>query len=398
MNIQTEVRNATLDDLVPLLQAQHEAKLDVVIPATNLRSEGALLKVKGITVFDDATIRPTAIMDGHIAQRLDIPVKYVRRLRAERPDLYDANFNGWIHGLTATDVDGQDIPADERNFLLRTFLDPDGGEGIGRALLSDRYAPIENLDVLMAALSAIQESGIDAQVVRSNLSETRMSVRFAAPGIAALAPELLKGYNAPVAGWGDLNAVRAVAEREGKAYAPGTEPVVFAGFDLDNSETGGGAFVLCPVITVQICGNGLRLDVAQVRKVHLGAQLEEGNLVWSQETKEATVALVKSQTKDAVKAFLDLDFLRGEVAKIEALAGVEVTDPLKTVSAVSKALAYTDEQAAGILGHFVKGGQMTAGGVLNAVTSFAQTVESPDEAFALEDKAVQTLELVAALR
>lgn len=405
MTIQTEARNASLDDLVPMLIGQHDLKVDAVVPATAIRSEGAVLKVKGIQVFGDAQVRPTAIMDGHIATRLDIPVKYVRRMRSERPDLYDANVNGWIHGSgdkLPMDAEGMvhfqpcdDM--DKRRFLLRTFSDPEGGEGIGRALLSDHYAPIEHLDVLFAALDGIKESGTECQVVRANLSETRMNVRFAAPGIAALAPTLLKGYNAPVPGWGDLNRIREVAGREGKGYEPGSEPIVFAGFDVDNSETGGGAFSVTPVLTVQICGNGLKINIAALRKVHLGGKLEEGSIRWSNETQQKALALVQSQTKDAVEAFLDIDFLKGTVADIEAKAGAPVEDVVKTIELIGKQLSYSEEAQAGILAHFIQGGQLTAGGILNAVTSYAQVVASPDDAFDLEGTALQAMEVAYAM-
>ena len=233
--------------------------------------------------------------------------------------------------------------------------------------------------------------------MRANLTETRMNVSFAAPGIAALAPELLHHYNPQVKGWGDLMRVREVAQREGKMYEPGTEPIVFAGFDLDNSETGGGAYNIWPVIVVEACGNKLRLEITQaMRKIHLGARLEEGIVQWSDETRRKTVELVKSQTADAVTAFLDIDFLAAQIAPIEEKAGKELEHPLEAVQAVSKELAYTQEQQDGILDHFLKGGQMTAGGVLNAVTSFAQTVESADEAYGLEAGALKALEVAYA--
>ena len=343
--IPTEARNATLQDLFPMLQKQHDLKLDAVVPMTAIRSEGGVLRVDGLRVFGDALIRPTAIMDGQIATQLGVPVKYLRQLREQRPDLYDANVNGWVHGLRGAGQQGPDghfeggemvYPADDRTVLLRTFLDPDGGEGVGRAILSDKYAPIENIDVLMAALEGINASGVECSVLRSNLTETRMNVSFAAPGIAAMAPELLRGYNPQVKGWGDLMRVREVAAREGKMYEPGTEPIVHAGFDLDNSETGGGAFNVWPVIVVEACGNKLRLDITQaMRKIHLGAKLEPGVVRWSAETRQKSVELVKSQTVDAVTSFLDPAFLAEQLAPIEAKAGAELAEPLKVVEHVS---------------------------------------------------------------
>lgn len=404
--IETEARNASLEDLVPMLQRLHELKLDAVVPEQSIRAEKGLLRVEGLKVFGDAIVRPTAIMDGQIAGHLNIPVKYLRQMRAERVDLYDANVNGWLHGYSDIDTI---VPGRQGSVLLRTFLDPNegGGEGVGRALLSDRYGAIEHIDVLMAALEGIAESGVECQVVRANLTETRMSVRFAAPGIAALAPVLLGGYRPNAEGIEQFHApaspvIAQLRERYGidhLGYAPGTEPIVFAGFDLDNSETGGGAFNLGAVFTVEACKNGLKLDAVQsLRRIHLGSKLEAGIVKWSHETRQKQAELVRSQTKDAVQAFLSEDFLVESLQGIEAKAGAPIaaTDVTKTLEHVAKELAYTQEQQAGILAHFISGGQLTTGGVLNAVTSYAQTVESADEAYDLESGAMKALEVAFA--
>ena len=48
-----------------------------------------------------------------------------------------------------------------------------------------------------------------------------------------------------------------------------------------------------------------------------------------------------------------------------------------------------------ILGHFIRGGQLTAGGVMQAVTSVAQTLDDADAAHELEAQAVRVLDLAA---
>lgn len=399
--INTELRAGGLDEISALLEAQQAAKVDAVVPAQAIRSEMGTLRVRGMRLFGDAELRPTEIMDTQIATRLDIPPAYLKRLHQARPDLYDLNVNGWIYGMSEGYATRNQVPADERpgpderKFLVRSFLDEDG-KGIGRALFSDRYAPIDNLDVLFSALEGINQARVECHLVKATLSERRMTVRFAAPGVAALAPKLLEGYRAPVPGWGDLEHLRAVVGREGMSYAPGTEPVVFAGFEISNSETGGSAFEVTPVITVQVCKNGLKLNLTKFRRVHLGGRLEEGTIDWSHETQQHQMALVRSQTVDAVHAFLNIDFLRGEVARIEENADKPIEDPVQAVELVAQKLAYSDSERSGILKMFVQGGQMTAGGILNAVTAYAQTVESPDAAFDLENRALEAFELVAA--
>jgi hypothetical protein len=50
-----------------------------------------------------------------------------------------------------------------------------------------------------------------------------------------------------------------------------------------------------------------------------------------------------------------------------------------------------------MLDHFIRAGQTTAGGVLQAVTSYAQTVADPEQAYALESTALSALDLAATL-
>lgn len=404
MTVQTEARNATLADLGDLLRAQHVEKTDMVVPASMLRSTGGNIVItqdsgiEGLGELNVGTYRPTQIMDGHIADKLGIPVKYVRRMRDERPDLYDANVNGWLHGdRSHLPAEGETlVGTDPRSFLFRGFNGGGDDEGIGRALLSDTYKPIDNLDVLIACLSAIKESGIEAEVVSANLTETRMSVQFAAPAIAMLVPELLQTYRSPLPGWesrtGNLTA-EALAHG---LYPRGQEPVLFAGFELNNSETGGGAFVLTPRFTVALCRNGWKLTGDAMRTIHLGGKLEAGQVRWSDDTQRKNVELVMAKTKDAVTTFMDIEYMKTKVAEMGEKAGKTLTQPGKVLEVVSKELKFTEAETAGILDFFISSGQPTPGGVLQAVTAYAQTVANADQAHDLENVAMKAMDLAAA--
>ncbi|MGO9077853.1 MAG: hypothetical protein ACLQDY_02270 [Streptosporangiaceae bacterium] len=59
-------------------------------------------------------------------------------------------------------------------------------------------------------------------------------------------------------------------------------------------------------------------------------------------------------------------------------------------------LRFTDGQQAAILDHFIRGGDVTAGGVLHAVTSAAQAQAGPDAAWEMESAALRALDLAAA--
>lgn len=374
-------RNADLTGVLNMLRDQQARKHDIVVPASKVYSHHANIVVAGAEqeiTLDGVTnvngvYRPTSVADENIATKLGIPRAYLRTMRETRPDLYDANVNGWLRGgvnKTAVVAD-----PDQRSFLIRTFKGDDGGEGIARAVLSDTYKVIDNIDVLMSALDGIRAAGVDVNIDGGDLTERRMVVRVVAPEVQALAPALLKGYRSPFTGQtGDDN------------------PTVFAGFQISNSEVGGGAFSIVPRLVVQVCNNGMTITKDALRNVHLGGKMEEGVIRWSDETNQKSLDLVKSRTADAVRTFLDTDYMTKVIERAEREAGVEVAD-VYMVRTMTKPLGYTEDQIDGILSHFVKGGQMTVGGVHNAATAYAQTVEDGDTAYDIEARAGALLKI-----
>jgi hypothetical protein len=410
MTVQLEARNATLQDFARLLQDQHTRKLDVVAPASAIHARDGHLVLTGtdVEITEDGvtptegTYLPTEICDAGLADKLHISVAYIRRLRAERPDLWDANINGWLHGRVRNRGGERTVVAapDPRSFLIRLFRGDGDGSGIARAFLSDRYGIVDNLDVLMAALDGVKRAGVDVDIDGCDLSERRMHVRVVAPQVAAYAHELLKGYRSPfdgrnVGGGWTPERVADASRREGQAVAAGDESVVFAGFVISNSETGGGAFSLTPRLVVQVCNNGLQIAADTLREVHLGGRMEAGVVRWSADTERRALDLVTAKTRDAVSTFLDVDYVTAKVRELEDKAGAPVTNPAKTIGLVAKRLSFTDAQAATILDHFIRGGQMTAGGVMQAVTSAAQMIPNPDTANDMEAAALRVLELAA---
>ena len=168
-----------------------------------------------------------------------------------------------------------------------------------------------------------------------------------------------------------------------------------AGLVFTNSEVGRGAFQILPKATLQVCSNGLTRAVDGFRKVHLGGRLQEGTVTWSAETVDAGNAFVQAQVKDAVASFLSEGYLESLRDDLIRDAGVEVTDVVKTIEVVSKKLAYSATEQEAILADFIKGGQVTSGGILNAVTSVAQKIEDPDRAFDFNNTSIEAMQVAA---
>ncbi len=395
--METTTRNADLASLAEMLTNARARSLDVVASASAIRSERGDLVISGtepILTDDgvtsaDGRYRPTAVAEEGLAAKLNVPLAYLRRMRADRPDLFDANVNGWLHGerglVPREDGHGHELgqvsDPDSRSFLVRCFRpDDDGTPGIARAFLSQNYRVIDNLDVLTAALDGVRASGVEVEVVGADLTDRRMYVRIASPAVQALAPTLLARYRSPFSG------------------ALGSDnPTVFAGFVLSNSETGCGAFTITPRLTVEVCSNGMTITKDALRSIHLGSRMDEGVVRWSEETQAKNLELVTSQARDAVATFLDLGYVERAIASIEETAAKPLTNPAETVKVVAQRLRYGETEAAGILDHFIRGGDTTAGGILHAVTAYAQVVPDADEAAELEDSALRAMEVAAAV-
>ncbi|WP_371647763.1 MULTISPECIES: DUF932 domain-containing protein [unclassified Streptomyces] len=373
-------RNADTGDLVRILEDQNRRKLDVIVSGSALRFREGNVHVDGIEslitedgVTDvDGIYRPTAVADEGIADKLRIPLAYLRRMRTENVPLLDENVNTWL----------REEP--DRRYMLRAFRGDNGpgmapSEGVARALLSDSYKRMDNLDMLLAALDGVQQSGHPTRITGCDLTDRRMYVRVESEAVAVQARELLRGYRSPF------------DERSGDQL-----PVVSAGFVITNSEVGSGAYTITPRAVIQVCRNGLTMTQDVMRAVHLGGKQDEGVVSWSGQTQRKTLELITSKTADAVRTFLSREYVEAKVRGMEDAAGKPLAEPTKTIEHVTKSLSIGAEAKDRILAHFIRGGQVTAGGVMQAITSTAQTLTDADQAAALEALALPALTAAAA--
>jgi len=385
------LRYADLQQLATALNEQRTRAVDVVVPAKRLRATLGAIQIEGVepVVTDDGVTNvdgsyiPTAIGDEGLAAKLDIPVGYLRRCRAQAIDLYDANVTGWLE-------------RSDKSYLLRLLTHPDGprpdgSAGVMRAFLSDRYRCIDNFDVLLAALRGMQAAGVTDPIIEADLTDRRMVVRVTTPEIHAAARSLVEGYRNPFTGREERGLIaRRLAER-----ISDPDNLVYAGLKISNSETGNGRFQIVPHMVVRICSNGQTIATDALSAVHTGGVLDEGVIRWSDATLAANLELVARQTEDAVRTFLSADYVAAKVAEIEERAGVPVEDPQGVITTVSKRLGFTEAEQASILAHFIRGGQMTAGGVMHAVTATAQLVDA-DRAWELELAGLPALDAAVA--
>ena len=375
-------RNISLTSLHATLQDQQDRAVNAIMGAGRLRAHGGNLIIPqtvpdlrddGVAMTAGSFVLSDIALEG-ISKKLDIPSSYLRRMAKDNVTLLDDNVNSWLQ-------------RDGRRFLIRCLRHrtaahgPGGGHGTARAFLSDSYLRIDNLQVLLAALDGIRQAGVAVQVASCDLTERRMYVRFVSPDVQVMAPQLLKNYRSPFDG------------RRGSDL-----PVISAGFMLTNSETGYGKYSLAPWLRVEVCTNGQTVDKTFAKtRIHRGARItdDDGIIEPSERTIRHHLELITSQTIDAVRAYLDADFLGRIVRDLQQAADVAVTQPDTTIKIVADRLQYTKDQQAAILAHFIAGADLSAGGIMQAVTSVARSIPDADAAYRMETTATQALHLAA---
>jgi len=369
--------------LISLLNTHEAHKLDLVAPASSLLASGGKLAIGGLdpVLTDDGFFqvnglyRPTNTVYQQLANVLEIPSKYLKKMAyGDESDvaLFDHNVNHWL-------------AKSGRELLVRVLWgnDPNfpGTTGQVRAILSDRYGINDNLDTTMAVVEGLAGAGLDATNIRAlDLTEDKLYIRVEADEIQVVAREFLGDYRSPFTGQSAKDL-----------------PVISAGIIFRNSEVGTGAFEIVPYIVVQVCKNGLTQTHDKFARRHVGGRLESGVVQWSDATKKASAAFIKSQVTDATKTFLTEDYVQASVDKLAKDSGEEITDVTKAIEVIGKELTYSEDDQKGILSMFIKGGVSTSGGILQAVTAHAQTIEDADRRYEFNDTAVPAMKIAARL-
>jgi hypothetical protein len=369
--------------MLEVLNRQHEMKYDVVVPSTHLHYEsGDLMVREGATRISGegvdlvtARLSPNRQFEDQLAERLEIPVRYLRKMREHGTEasmfLLDQNVNHWFAEA-------------ERNFFIRGFRGTDPDDlGIARAIMSDRYQVIDHLDALFAVLDGVKDGGVPVNVTSADLSETKMRVKIEAPEVTASAARFLERYRP------DLTPGQITHGFLGNPN------LISAGLVITNSETGGAAFQIAPQVTVLVCRNGMTRTVDAMRRVHLGTKMDQGVINWSVDTKRKELELIRSQARDAVRTFISHEYIERVASVLNQQGETLLRHPLEVVDELGKRLRYSETERQAILDLFVNSGDSRASGVVQAFTAFARDLDDPDRAAEIEEESFTILEMAA---
>ena len=297
--------------------------------------------------FNNESFAVNDVAHGQICSNLGIPKKYYDRMRADAPGLLMENVNNWL----------QHEPSKR---LVRTICN---GDNTARAWLSDRYRRIDNFAIAQAALPALSELP-EVRIESTALTEKNMFIKAVLPTVQA-----------------EVNV----------------GDVVQAGISIRNSEVGLGAVSVSLFIFRLICKNGMTVPGAGSRTNHIGRNLSTSEDVYelfTDETMEADDRAVLLKVRDLVKAAAsDLQFNKVVDKMREAANSTRIADPVGAVEELGRRFYMPQDEQKGVMQHLIEGHDLSAYGLLNAVTRFSQDVDSYERATELEHIGGQILDL-----
>ena len=311
---------------------------EAVVSRADKKSD-LLTDTRNITALTDGSLRvgehALTITDhchGQIADRLNIPVKYYKRMLINQPELWTENLNTWLHEEPETR-------------LVRTL------EGRARAYLSNRYMPLDDDEFVSTVMPIVADAG--GTVLSTSITGTKTYIKF-------------------------------VSERLTRDVRKG-DPVQF-GIAFSNSEVGAGRLTGSLFCYRLVCTNGQVIKDEEFATNHVGRQRSSIDLekVMELDTIHADARATMLKMRDYSSALLSETFIDRQVERMQGLTQLPIGNPIKAVEVVTKKNTFNESTKSNILTHLIKGGDLTMWGLQNAITRAAEDEQDYDEATRLE--------------
>lgn len=342
----------TIQDLAAEIVRQAEAKRDFMTPT-------ARMTMRLQDNADQTAFEPVLHLDGvgnyplrqnahrQLGQFTGIPAGYYDRMREHEPRLLKDNVNTWLG-------------RSEGKRMVRTL------DGHCRAFLSDRYRPLDNVDLAEAVLPIFAGSGL---TVRScEVTESRLYLKATNPAARA-----------------EVQGSRQVGD------------LVEAGVMISNSEIGAGALSVQPFFMRLVCINGMVGNDGSLRKTHTGRRQTGGDLPFEllrDETKRQTDKALWMQVGDLVRHAISQVAVEDQVRLMSAATADKIEGKVDMViECARRRFDMTEGEAGSILRHLIEGADLSRWGLANAVTRASADVDSYDRATDLERIGGKIIEL-----
>jgi len=348
----------SLTQLAQEIERQRDARKDYVAPTekmTMMASDaqpGARLMLNGGKIAPlPMSLNPLA--HGQMAEYTGVPKPYYDLMLSQAPQLLAKNVNHWL------------AAANEKR-MVRTM------DGNVRAILSDRYRPLENADLAEAVLPVLMEQ--ELVIVSCEITERRMYI---------------KAF--------DKRIEREITMKGTDGAHTFLKDVVFPSIVISNSEVGCGALSVAAGIFTGGCTNFAAFNDSRMRKYHVGGKALDSEDVYallSDKTKELTDAAIWSQTRDVVKSAFEIARFEELVGRVQETTTQKISgDVVKVVEVAGERFGMNKSERGSVLKHLIEGGDLSRYGLFNAVTRTAEDLEDYERATEFERAGGKVIEL-----
>jgi len=326
------------------INRQETARRDFIVPSNKMALRTSLPDLFGdakditpvqfeiVNGRERLDLNPTQLFHRQIGTHTGIPAVYYDRMKAELPELLTRNVNEWLR-------------KNETRQMIRSL------DGKARAFLSDRYRPVDNLEVCQAilpVLAQIREGVFDS----CEVTDDALYLKVVNPR--------LQGEVRP----GDL---------------------VQAGVVVRNSEVGKGSVSVAPLLFRLVCSNGMIVNSFGSRQYHVGGRNTDNWELYTDETRAADNKAFLMKTRDTVKSAVDEAVFGKILDGLREAAGTKIEGrPTEVVEMAGRKFGLNQGEQDEVLKNLLQGGDMTLYGLSNAVTRTAAVVPDYDRATDLE--------------
>ncbi len=335
-----KIDNQTVTALVTELNRQQQNKFDIVSDTRNMHAAieagHIVLEIDNAPGTDPFRQPLTHWAQGQMAEKLEIPERYYRRMQDEgQPELLAQNVNTWMqkkpHKLTVRTLD--------RNV---------------RAIVSDKFRTLENRDLAFLTLDCMTKAG--AMVVRADLSDRHMFIKATTPKMQG---EIRVG------------------------------DIVQGGLLIRNSEVGASRLAIQPFVNRLKCTNGMviaeMLGGAGFSQIHLGGRKAQGVYQFSDQTMQLENLAIFSKIRDVIRQTFEPGWFNTTIAALKASAENRVPLPERAIGNVVDMAGLPDSMRDSILRAYLGEPDPTQYGIVQAVTATAKNITSPEDRVAMEE-------------
>lgn len=348
----------TLVELATEIERQRNARQDYVAPTEKMvmmdgPSSAGMLALNGSGAVAQMPMKVNPVAHGQLAEYTGVPKAYYDRMLAEAPNVLAYNVNHWLRSKN-------------EKRMVRTL------DGKVRAILSDRYRPLENADLAEAVLPVLLEQ--ELMIVSCEITERRLYI---------------KAF--------DKRIEREIAIKGTDPAHTFLKDVVFPSITISNSEVGFGALSVAAGIYTGGCTNFASFSDSRMRKYHVGGKALDSENVYellSDKTKKLTDAAIWSQTRDVVRSAFEIARFEELVGRVQETAVQPIDgDVVKVVEMTGERFGMNKGERQSILKHLINGGDLSRYGLFNAVTRAAEDLDDYERATDFERTGGKIIEL-----